>query len=101
MRCRCRWRTRRLSGSGGGADAGHDIGGIDDPDAAELGQGGSRRFDGGCDVAGGFGDATVECPDLGDEVSGQVAQRLEGGLAGPDLAQDVRGPVSRQTARSS
>jgi hypothetical protein len=51
--------------------------------------------------AGGFGDATVECPDLGDEVSGQAAQRLEGGLAGPDLAQDVRGPVSRQTARSS
>ena len=59
-----------------GADSGHDFGGVEDPDSGELGQGGSGCFDGSCDVAGGFGDATVECADLGDEVSGQAAQRL-------------------------
>jgi hypothetical protein len=58
-------------------------------------------FDGGFDVGGGFGDTTIECTDLGDEVGGQAAQRLERGLAGPDLAQDVRGAVRRQTTRCS
>jgi hypothetical protein len=83
------------------ADAGHDVGGVEVPDSAEFGQGGSGRFDGGCDIDGGFGDTSVECADLGDEVSGQAAQRLRRGPAGPDLAQDIRRAVRRQTTRSS
>ena len=39
---------------------GQDLGGVQRSDTAELGQGGARRFEGGLDVAGGFGDPTVE-----------------------------------------
>ena len=84
-----------------GADPAQDLGGVQCPDAAELSEGAARRFDGGLDVAGGFGDATVQLADLGDEVHGQAAQRLERGLAGPDRAQDLSGAIGGQTTRSS
>ena len=40
-------------------------------------------------------------PDLGDEVDSQAAQRLDCGIAGPYLAQDVSGAISGQTARGA
>ncbi len=53
--------------------AGHDLGGVEDPDTVKLRQGGPDDLDGGIDVGGGFGNPTVECADLGDKVSGQAA----------------------------
>jgi hypothetical protein len=64
------------------ADASQNLGGVHRPDAAKFGQCAPRCIDGGFDVAGGFGDTTVELADLGDEVDSQAAQRLDCGIAG-------------------
>jgi hypothetical protein len=65
-----------------------DLGGVQCPDAAELGQGAPRRIDSRLNVARWFGDATVECADLSDEVHGQprglTADRAADILPDPD-----------------
>jgi hypothetical protein len=51
---------------------------------------------GGLDVGGGLGDAPVQLAYLGDQVHGEAAQGLAGGIAGTDPAKELGGPLGRE-----
>ena len=82
------------------ADPAEDLAGGQRADTEQLGQGGARMSVTAVgDVGGGFGDAAVQVAYLGDEVHGEAAQGLAGGIAGSDPAEEFGGLARRSRSR--
>jgi hypothetical protein len=62
----------------------------------ELGQCGAGGLDGDLDVVSGFVDPAVEPTQLRDQIRGQCAQCLAGGVSGAHGTQQLSGPIGVQ-----
>ena len=76
-----------------GADPAQDLARGQGTDTAQLGESGAGGGDGGLDVGGGLGDASVQLACLRDQVGGEAAQGFAGGIAGTDTAKELGGPL--------